>query len=138
VTAGKAIVSWQFNTATENPMAYVIVWEFRVRPGMQRQFEEACGFHGEWVRLFRQDPAYIRTELIQDVREARRYLTLDFWASEAAYEAFRENRKDEYKSIDARYEQMTESEREVGRFFAFDADEKRDKGSGTTSEARLR
>lgn len=102
-------------------MAYVIVWEFRIRPGVQKQFEEAYGFHGEWVRLFRQDPAYIRTDLIQDVHEARRYLTLDFWASEAAYEAFRESRKDEYKSIDAKCEQMTEAEREVGRFSWFDA-----------------
>jgi len=102
-------------------MAYVIVWEFRVRPGMQTQFEEAYGFQGEWVRLFQQDPAYIRTELIQDVHEANRYLTLDFWASEAGYAAFRESRKDEYKSMDARCEQMTEAEREVGRFRRPDA-----------------
>jgi heme-degrading monooxygenase HmoA len=102
-------------------MAYVIVWEFRVRPGMQKPFEEACGFHGDWARLFRQDPAYIRTELIHDVNEASRYLTLDFWASEAAYTAFLERRKDEYKSLDARYEPLTEAEREVGRFSGFDS-----------------
>ncbi len=95
-------------------MAYVIVWEFRVRPGMQEEFAEAYGFHGEWARPFRQDPTYIRTELMQDVHETSRYLTLDFWASGAAYKAFRESRKDEYKSIDARCGQMTQSEREVG------------------------
>jgi heme-degrading monooxygenase HmoA len=102
-------------------MAYVIIWEFKVRPGMQKAFEEAYGLHGDWVRLFRQNPAFIRTELIQDVNESNRYLTLDFWASEAAYEAFREGKRDEYKSIDARCEQMTEAEREVGRFSGFDA-----------------
>jgi len=101
-------------------MAYVIVWEFRVRSGMQKQFEEAYGCHGEWVGLFHQDPAYIRSELIQDVCEASRYLTLDFWASEAGYRAFRESRNDEYKSIDAKCERMTETEREVGRFSGFD------------------
>ncbi len=100
-------------------MSYVIVWEFQVRPCMQRPFEEAYGPHGEWVKLFRQDPAYVRTELIHDVHEAGRYLTLDFWSSEAAYEAFRESRKDEYKSIDAQCEQMTESKRELGRFSGF-------------------
>ncbi len=109
---------------TGNEMAYVIVWEFRVRSGGTKQFEQAYGFHGEWVRLFRQSPAYIRTELIQDVHEASRYLTLDFWASEAAYESFRESRKDEYKIIDARCERMTEEEREVGRFSGFGAVEK--------------
>jgi heme-degrading monooxygenase HmoA len=101
-------------------MAYVIVWEFRVRPRRAKEFEQAYGFHGEWVRLFRQSPAYIRTELIQDEQEASRYWTLDFWTSGAAYEAFRESRKDEYKIIDARCERMTKEEREVGRFSGFD------------------
>ena len=102
-------------------MAYVIIWEFMVRSGMQKQFEVAYGLHGEWVRLFREDSAYIRTELLQDAYEGRRYLTLDFWVSEAAYEAFRESRKDEYKGIDAKCEQMTDTEREVGRFSGIDA-----------------
>jgi|CZKS01.1.fsa_nt_gi heme-degrading monooxygenase HmoA len=101
-------------------MAFVIIWEFRVWPGLQRSFEEAYGDGGDWVRLFRQDPAYIRTELIHDVRDGSRYLTLDYWASEAAYEAFRESRKDEYGRIDAKCGQMTEAEREVGRFSGID------------------
>jgi len=85
---------------------------------MEAQFEQAYGADGEWAKLFRQDPAYIRTELIQDVHEASRYLTLDFWASGAAYEAFRESRKGEYNSIDAKCAEMTEAEREVGRLVA--------------------
>ncbi|MGA8540914.1 MAG: antibiotic biosynthesis monooxygenase family protein [Terriglobales bacterium] len=97
-------------------MAFVIVWEFMLRTGMQEQFEEAYGDCGAWASLFRSDPAYIRTELIQDVCDASRYLTLDFWESEAAYEAFRERRKNEYRDIDAKCEQMTEAEREVGKF----------------------
>ena len=68
-------------------MAYVIIWEFRVRSGLQEPFEAAYGLHGKWVRFFQQDPAYIRTELIQDVRDPNRYVTLDFWASEVAYES---------------------------------------------------
>jgi heme-degrading monooxygenase HmoA len=97
-------------------MAYVIVWEFRARPGMEKQFAEAYGAIGEWVKLFRRDPAYIRTELMQDTHEPSRYLTLDFWASEAAYEKFRQAREDEYESIDARCAGLTETEREMGRF----------------------
>ena len=99
-------------------MAYVIIWEFKVRPGMQKQFQQTYGFHGEWARFFRQDPAYIRTELIHDVHEASRYLTLDFWTSEPAYEAFRQSREEEYKSFDARCEQMT---RLNGKSVAFTA-----------------
>jgi heme-degrading monooxygenase HmoA len=102
-------------------MAYVIVWEFRVRRGKAKQFEKSYGPHGQWVRLFRQDPAYIRTELIRDVHDATRYLTLDFWASEEAYEAFRESHSNQYEIIDARWELMTDDEQEVGRFSGFDA-----------------
>ncbi len=101
-------------------MAYVIVWEFRVRRGRAKQFEKAYGPHGEWVRLFRQDPAYIRTELVHDAHDASRYLTLDFWASEEAYQAFRKSHRDQYKIIDARCEPMTDQEQEVGSFSGFD------------------
>ena len=97
-------------------MAYVVIWEFKVRPDMRKAFEDAYGVHGEWARFFREDPAYIRTELIRDVHEHGRYLTLDFWASEAAYETFRERRKDEYRTIDSSCDEMTEVERETGRF----------------------
>jgi heme-degrading monooxygenase HmoA len=102
-------------------MAFVVIWEFTLRPGMQKQFEEAYGDCGPWVSLFRQDPAYIRTELIRDVNEANRYLTLDIWESEAAYEAFRECRENEYENIDAKCEQMKEAEREVGKFSGLEA-----------------
>ena len=97
-------------------MPYVIIWEFTVRPGMEKQFEEAYGLHGEWVSLFRQDPAFIRTELIRDLHDPRRYLTLDHWESEKAYDAFREHRRNDYKRIDALCDPMTETERELGRF----------------------
>jgi heme-degrading monooxygenase HmoA len=99
-------------------MAYVIVWEFRVIPGMEEQFERAYGADGDWVQCFRRDPAYIHTDLLRDARDAGRYLTVDVWESETAYEAFRTAHKNEYKEIDARYETLTESEREVGRFAA--------------------
>ena len=97
-------------------MAYVVVWEFQVRPRMRKSFEKAYGARGAWVNLFRRDPAYIRTEMMHDTRDPSRYLTVDFWKSEAAYEAFRKKRKEDYQRIDDFCEQITEAEREVGRF----------------------
>jgi heme-degrading monooxygenase HmoA len=97
-------------------MAYVIVWDFRVAPGTERQFEQAYGADGEWVQCFRWDHAYIRTDLLRDTRDAGRYVTSDVWESEAAYRAFRAAHTDEYGEIDARCEALTESEREVGSF----------------------
>jgi len=50
------------------------------------------------------------------LKDRRMYLTLDYWTSQEAYEAFRERHLAEYKAIDARCETMTESEREIGRY----------------------
>lgn len=97
-------------------MACLIIWEFRVRPGRERLFEQAYGADGAWVRCFRQEHAYIRTDLLRDTHDSGRYLTLDVWESQAAYEAFLPAHTDEYRKIDAQCEALTEREREVGRF----------------------
>ena len=95
---------------------FVVIWEFRLRAGMESRFERAYGPDGEWAQFFKKDQAYIRTELIRDLNASGTYLTLDFWRSQEAYEAFRDQNSAEYKSIDAKYEAMTESEREIGRY----------------------
>jgi hypothetical protein len=65
---------------------YVVIWEFVVRPGREARFERVYGPSGDWVRLFQQDPNHLRTELIRVPGTSRRYLTLDFWKSQSAYE----------------------------------------------------
>ena len=48
--------------------------------------------------------------------ESREYLTLDRWASRAAYAAFRARRSGEYRRLDARSEGLTEEETFLGAF----------------------
>jgi heme-degrading monooxygenase HmoA len=100
----------------QNQWKYLMIWEFRVRAGMEEPFEEAYGPEGRWVQLFRQNEGFIATELTRDWREARRYMTLDFWVSREAYEKFRDASKTEYAAIDRECEELTESEVEVGSF----------------------
>ena len=104
----------------ENPKpgewGYLVMWEFRVRPGMVKTFERMYGSGGGWARLFEQDEAYIGAELIRDLKAERTYLTLDFWTSQKAYEAFREKHVAKYEALDRRCEEMTDSEREIGKF----------------------
>jgi len=97
-------------------MDFAIIWEFRLRIGMEQSFESAYGAEGDWVRLFRMSPEYVRTELVRDVNDRGRYLTIDIWKSSAAYEVFRERYCEEYKKIDVLCAEMTEAEREVGKF----------------------
>ena len=95
---------------------FLVVWEFRVRVGSEAEFEQAYGPEGAWVRLFSSDPAYLGTELVRDVADPRRYLTMDCWISVEAYDAFKQNHVTEYGAIDRACERLTEGEKEIGRY----------------------
>lgn len=99
-----------------NEWGYLIMWEFQVRAGMEEHFERVYGSDGDWARFFEQDEAYIKTELIHDLKAGRTYITLDFWTSQKAYDKFRKRHLAEYKALDQKCEEMTENEREIGKF----------------------
>jgi heme-degrading monooxygenase HmoA len=102
-------------------VAYVIAWQFVTRVAQGEKFEAAYGPDGGWVQFFRRDRRYMGTELVRDVANARRYVTLDFWQSEQAYDEFREQHAEEYTLIDLGYESLTESEQLIGRFVTVDS-----------------
>jgi heme-degrading monooxygenase HmoA len=95
---------------------YLIIWEFRIRPGMEARFEEVYGPQGDWARFFTRDKGFVRTELNHDLKDSRRYVTLDFWVSREAYENFRRQHADEYGALDRGFEEMTRKELEIGKF----------------------
>jgi heme-degrading monooxygenase HmoA len=97
-------------------MAYVIIWQFEVAPEKQDAFEQIYGPNGEWDRLFGRERSHIGTELLLDTRDANRYLTIDRWESEDAYETFRAVHEQEYQQIDEQCEALTINESEIGRF----------------------
>jgi heme-degrading monooxygenase HmoA len=103
-------------TIRDGGWGYLIVWEFRVKAGPQTQFEQVYGHDGTWAQFFRRSEGYLGTELVQDLKDSARYLTLDFWTSQSAYERFREQHLPEYQAIDRQCEAMTEGEVELGRF----------------------
>ena len=95
---------------------YVILWRFRLRMGRQSEFERAYGPSGEWALLFRSSDGYLGSELLRCSDDSREYLTLDRWASGAAYEAFRARFSSEYQRLDRRFEELTEDEAPLGAF----------------------
>ena len=96
---------------------FVTVWEFRVRAGKRRQFEKAYGPDGAWVKLFRRDKEYIRTDLLRDLGTPRRYVTVDVWSSRAAYLRFKKRKQREYDEIDRKSLSLTEGEVKMGEFY---------------------
>lgn len=97
-------------------MAYCYVWEYIVRPEHAREFERTYGEDGEWVQLFRRATGHVRTELLRDRALPDRYLTIDHWESEAAWQAFRAAFDGEFRALDARCATWTTRETEIGRF----------------------
>ena len=90
---------------------YVIVWQFRTDAPVE--FERHYGSGGTWARLFRRSPDYVRTDLL---RSSSGYLTLDWWTSRAAYDAFRVEHAARYAEIDAMCETLTTFEEKIGEY----------------------
>ncbi|MBI1805463.1 MAG: antibiotic biosynthesis monooxygenase [Ignavibacteria bacterium] len=95
---------------------YVIVWEFHVRTGCEEEFEQVYGQDGEWVQFFRRGDGYLGTALHRDVGRAGRYITIDRWTTQEAYDLFRQRWLIEYADIDRRCESLTEKEVHIGSF----------------------
>ena len=96
-------------------MTHVIVWEFVVRAGHERAFEEAYGASGAWASLFAKSSEHVSVELLRDVAHPRRYVTIDRWKTAEAFGAFRQAHAAEYEALDARCAAWTESESQVAR-----------------------
>ena len=92
---------------------FVALWEFEVKPGCEEKFERVYGADGAWARLFSTDAQYRGTRLVKDVERERVYLTLDFWETREAYEAFKKENAVEYERIDRECEGMTARETQL-------------------------
>jgi heme-degrading monooxygenase HmoA len=97
-------------------MSYVIVWEFRIRNEAEADFVRHYGPDGSWARFFRGSKGYIRTELVRDVADRQRFLTLDYWESEEQFSSFRGQNLAEYERLDKEFEGLTEQETRLGAF----------------------
>jgi quinol monooxygenase YgiN len=95
---------------------YVYLWEYRVRPEATAQFQEKYGAEGAWVALFRRATGYLRTELLTDLDDPYRYVTIDTWESQQAYDRFRQTFASEFAELDALCEGLTLEEVRLGHF----------------------
>lgn len=98
---------------------FCYLWEYVVRPEHLEAFRAGYGPEGEWVQLFRRDPNYVRTELLQDEDDPTHFVTIDIWMSREARDGFRVRHHAEWDAIDLRYEACTVRETHLGDFDGF-------------------
>jgi heme-degrading monooxygenase HmoA len=97
---------------------YFYLWEYRVHPGHVDRFLEHYGPEGTWARLFRSSSGYEGTTLLRDMTDDHVFVTIDSWASEAAYRAFRTEKDAEFKTLDSACEDLTVWEKELGNYLS--------------------
>jgi heme-degrading monooxygenase HmoA len=95
---------------------FVVVWQFEIVEEKIAAFEASYGPAGAWAQLFRTSPQYIGTELLRDAYIPGAYLTIDRWASEEDFRAFRREHDPEYESLDRACDALTSRETRIGAF----------------------
>jgi len=96
---------------------HLIIWSFLVTPTRAAEFEKAYGSAGAWAQLFRQNPYFVRTELLRDQHVPERYFTLDYWQSAEQFQTFMRQHADAYKRLDEHLANLTTQEVKIGEFF---------------------
>jgi heme-degrading monooxygenase HmoA len=95
---------------------FVVVWQFEIAEEKIAGFEAAYGSEGAWAQLFRSSPDYQGTELLRDAYIPGAYLTIDRWASEEAFRAFRKAHDADYESLDRTCDSLTSRETRIGAY----------------------
>jgi heme-degrading monooxygenase HmoA len=103
---------------------YVRIWEFQAQAGRENEFEKIYGPEGDWVQLFRQSKAFVRTEVYRDLETSGRYVTIDYFSSQAAFQAFLKEFREKYDSLDQLGETVCASEKRIGSFGTVDTVDK--------------
>lgn len=95
---------------------FVVIWQFEVAEEDVAAFEAAYGPDGSWAQLFRSSPHYHGTELLRDAYVPGSYLTIDRWASEDDFRAFRKERDKDYEVLDRACDALTAKETRIGAY----------------------
>jgi heme-degrading monooxygenase HmoA len=95
---------------------FVVVWQFEISEEKIAGFEAAYSSEGAWAQLFRTSSDYRGTELLRDAYISGIYLTIDRWASEEAFRAFRKDHDQEYETLDRACDSLTTRETRIGAY----------------------
>jgi len=95
---------------------FVVVWQFEIAEDKMAAFEAAYAPAGAWAQLFRLSPDYAGTELLRDAYVPGNYLTIDRWASEEAFRAFRKEHDAAYETLDRDCDHLTANETRIGAY----------------------
>ncbi|HWW86094.1 MAG TPA: hypothetical protein VNZ26_21005 [Vicinamibacterales bacterium] len=97
-----------------------IVWQFDVRKGSEKEFEQFYGADGEWTTVNRHSRSYLGSSFLRDQNLATRYLLIEYWSEMLVYEQHKAYRGDEFEKLHGRRSELIEAVEPVGIFSALD------------------
>ena len=95
---------------------FIVIWEYRVKPERVEEFENIYSSEGAWAELFGKSAGFQGTELLRNVAQPYRYVTIDRWTSAQEYDSFLSRWKAEYTALDAECQGLTERESHLGQW----------------------
>jgi hypothetical protein len=95
-----------------------IMWQFDVKTGKEKEFEQLYGADGEWTLMNRPTRSYLGTSFLRDQNRQRRYLVIEYWSEMIVYEQHRSYRSDLIASLEERRTALVESVEPLGIFTA--------------------
>lgn len=95
---------------------HVIIWEYKAPQVHRQAFEMVFGVHGDWTRLFANGEGFAGTDLLRDLADPSRYVTIDRWRSPGDFDLFMARCREAYRLLDQRCEGLTSGESRFGSF----------------------
>jgi heme-degrading monooxygenase HmoA len=89
------------------------VWRYRVDQDRRAEFEREYGSEGAWAALFATAEGFVETTLYRDTQSPTRYLSVDRFASEQAWQRFRSDNDAEYRALGERLQHLTLEQEEL-------------------------
>src|SRR5262245_28599436 len=95
-----------------------IMWQFDVKPGCEKEFEQFHGADGEWTRMNRQTRSYLGSSVLRDQTEPARYVVVEYWSEMVVYEQYRSYRSDAIARLEQLRSALVASVQPLGVFTA--------------------
>jgi quinol monooxygenase YgiN len=97
-----------------------IVWQFDVRKGSEKEFEQFYGADGEWTTVNRHSRSYLGSSFLRDQNLATRYLLIEYWSEMLVYEQHKAYKSDEFQQLTDRRNELIDAVEPLGVFSALD------------------
>jgi hypothetical protein len=97
-----------------------IVWQFEIRSGREKEFEEFYGADGDWTAASRLSRSYLGTSFLRDQNRDSRYLVIEYWSEMLVSEQHKPYRQDQIPQLVARRDELVAGIEPLGIFTALD------------------